>query len=1524
LEKEDFVISMTGGVAVLKSTTPSSLTYVDSSNTYKLGLSLEGIPDGYEVITLSPVENSIYDAANNVANTAQARSKINLIDKALPVIKSIEIVPSNANVTVYMSEPVYSTQLGSGELTFADYLLSITGGTASLPLPFPDGITKVNDSTFALGIKTEGIQSGREILTVRPSPGSVYDRAGNESDFFSQINNSRNLNDKQLPVRPTGLVAIPGDRKVTLGWNLSPDEDIEKYYIYYGTTTNPQTVMDSTENAEQSSRLITPLVNGTTYYFKVAAVDTSKNISPKTLEANAAPIKGAVYTVKTDATGNYSDIQSAINATQDIDTVLIYPGTYQGGINFTGKKIVVGSLFLTTGDTAYIDSTIIDADASSSAATFISGEDSTAVLTGLSLTNGYTTIFGGGGIRIANSSPRLKNLKIYGNNANIGGGGISCDACDSRITDVEVSTNTVTGIGGGIRIFNGSNPELLGISVLNNSSTLNGGGVSFEGLPGSSIIQQMNRVTISGNASTEGVGGGVYLYSSKVNVSRAYIQNNSASAKGGGLSVEWASELNIKNAFISGNLLTDGVQGTNVYIGKSDQLIGSNEQFNAININMIDTLTTDESLYSMYTNGLVKPLLINSIVMGKLDAAIPTSNFNLNYSYCNNCQNLLTFASNAGNLVGDAGFVDFDKGKFDLSDNSLLLSAATSSFTTVANETFTAPLIDLRGTQRPIPFGSKLDIGAYESEFSGKTLAATGITDGLSINNESDYSNITTTLSARWNPYLDDSTNTYSYDYAVGDSGRTNNIVDWTSNGYNTQVTITGLSLLNSVTYYISVRIKNANGDALGTLTTDGIFIDTQAPVIDSMSDGVDSDIDWYGASSTGRIIVNVTDNSGIGTYEYSLGTSPGDRDVMNWRLGQDSVGTFDVEDLVEETVYYANARVTDRVGYVSEVLSTDGFRMDFINPTAGSVTINNAFQSDTNQIIFNWSGFADAHSGMHKYDVMIGSNEGGSNVAARQPAGTGETVTVTGLSLKNNTIYYGTIFGIDSVGNEIAVNAPEITIDLDPPTVGTVADGNAEDLDWINNSADVDVNWTGFSDLNGVGSYDVALGTSAGNDDVEDWVDSGNDSSHTFTGMELQPNVDYYFSVRAYDQLGNVSETVSSDGFKIDTEVPTISSTSIAEGTPLDIFSALSIDYTFTEEIESYQVNITSAQGDMANIAPTDQAVGSTVSVSFTPPFTSADQITIDLSITDKAGNVSAPQYIYNVGYLADFDGDDTFDASDLLSFTAGWEANDLTKELGPVTGTAPYFRPVPDGVFDLRDGMAFVRMWRWYQSNSTGKILAKQQASIGKAIDIESSPDHFTIVPPRGTRAVEVILDYPVNDIDLSLVTGEALTDQAITLTWVDTTHGSILLHSAQLKGNSAPIRINVGHLQKELDIPVDISYQFLGKDQDRLGSGNTILEIMPVPTEFALHNNYPNPFNPVTTINYDLPQEGTVRLIVYDVMGREVTRLVNGFTPAGYHSVRWNAKNQMGESVSAGVYFYHLQSGNFIKTQKMVLLK
>jgi hypothetical protein len=103
-----------------------------------------------------------------------------------------------------------------------------------------------------------------------------------------------------------------------------------------------------------------------------------------------------------------------------------------------------------------------------------------------------------------------------------------------------------------------------------------------------------------------------------------------------------------------------------------------------------------------------------------------------------------------------------------------------------------------------------------------------------------------------------------------------------------------------------------------------------------------------------------------------------------------------------------------------------------------------------------------------------------------------------------------------------------------------------------------------------------------------------------------------------------------------------------------------------------------------------------------------------------------------------------------------------------------------------------------------------------------------------------------------------------------------------------------------------------------------GTKEITLKPVPEEFALHQNYPNPFNPVTTINYDLPQQTHVDLFVYDIMGREVVKLIHEEMPAGYQSITWNARNSFGLQVSAGIYFYQIQTKDFVKTKKMVVLK
>ena len=86
-----------------------------------------------------------------------------------------------------------------------------------------------------------------------------------------------------------------------------------------------------------------------------------------------------------------------------------------------------------------------------------------------------------------------------------------------------------------------------------------------------------------------------------------------------------------------------------------------------------------------------------------------------------------------------------------------------------------------------------------------------------------------------------------------------------------------------------------------------------------------------------------------------------------------------------------------------------------------------------------------------------------------------------------------------------------------------------------------------------------------------------------------------------------------------------------------------------------------------------------------------------------------------------------------------------------------------------------------------------------------------------------------------------------------------------------------------------------------------------------EFALYNNYPNPFNPSTTIRYQIPDRSLVTLKVCNILGREVAILINEEKTAGTYELTWNAEN-----LPSGVYFYRIQAGEFIQTKKMILLK
>jgi hypothetical protein len=93
---------------------------------------------------------------------------------------------------------------------------------------------------------------------------------------------------------------------------------------------------------------------------------------------------------------------------------------------------------------------------------------------------------------------------------------------------------------------------------------------------------------------------------------------------------------------------------------------------------------------------------------------------------------------------------------------------------------------------------------------------------------------------------------------------------------------------------------------------------------------------------------------------------------------------------------------------------------------------------------------------------------------------------------------------------------------------------------------------------------------------------------------------------------------------------------------------------------------------------------------------------------------------------------------------------------------------------------------------------------------------------------------------------------------------------------------------------------------------------------PTEYQLSQNYPNPFNPNTTIKFGLSHKADVKLEIFDVLGRKIRNLVNESMKVGYYTVDWDGKNNAGDRVASGIYFYKLQAGDFISIKKMTIIR
>ena len=419
-----------------------------------------------------------------------------------------------------------------------------------------------------------------------------------------------------------------------------------------------------------------------------------------------------------------------------------------------------------------------------------------------------------------------------------------------------------------------------------------------------------------------------------------------------------------------------------------------------------------------------------------------------------------------------------------------------------------------------------------------------------------------------------------------------------------------------------------------------------------------------------------------------------------------------------------------------------------------------------------------------------------------------------------------------------------------------------------------------------------------------------------------------WYYKVGAVDNDGN--ETVSSQvSYVLDSTSPTAGTFTINDLHDSEYLRSTS-DIVITVDgwsdnvgIAYYYMGIGTTDQDLNADVVHYQNVGLT---NLTLTGLTLDDYTkyyLKVAAFDESGNNSdavISGFTTYTSMLGDYDNDWDVDVEDLNSLVNAWPSVDI----GPATGTAPYLVPTLDGNADIYDISAFTRNWQW--TKAQGRTSESEE-------EIELNPIDF----PAELSGNQIKITLPDN-----ITAGRfeiANNENVYQFSLNNTNEGIILLQNED--SINQLYEVEFGRLsqdQKELYIYIDentpaatlqMNYQLFSKDGL---AGNGMMQLGN-PDAFKLYQNYPNPFNSQTTIKYDVPSLMVnivpVEIYIYNTIGKLIRTIDEGDKSVGTHTVIWDGKNDDGESVSSGVYFYQLRTkvdgeSDYNKTMKMVLVR
>ncbi len=304
------------------------------------------------------------------------------------------------------------------------------------------------------------------------------------------------------------------------------------------------------------------------------------------------------------------------------------------------------------------------------------------------------------------------------------------------------------------------------------------------------------------------------------------------------------------------------------------------------------------------------------------------------------------------------------------------------------------------------------------------------------------------------------------------------------------------------------------------------------------------------------------------------------------------------------------------------------------------------------------------------------------------------------------------------------------------------------------------------------------------------------------------------------------------------------------------------------------------------------------------------------DTSDNDKLGALDAAQILMNSVEITIFSSYQSAVGNVDGSYQDSWTGKSITPYdaslvLQRVVGLISVF-PIQGGIPDPHP----------YKKSVDRRLLAFGEAvQIGNSLKVPILLDET-----RDVRSGMIELSYDPTQYRVSSVkTAEASKDYLI-FSAIEGGSVRVALAGAQAKhtGEGAIIEVELEAIGAATD-RAPLALQMASFNGGRIQAVAIDKSSMAnAPLDFSLAPNYPNPFNPETTLRYALPQSGEVKLVIYDMLGQEVRTLVHEMQAPGVYTVLWNGHNEHGFAVASGLYFYRIEAGNFVQTRKMTLVR